>query len=58
MRLLTWGQDGETFSYEGSVTTGTIRYGERFKFTATGPRSPQADGFFHGFGRALLPSGQ
>src|SRR5258708_21864256 len=34
--ILTWGQEGETFSYDGSVNTGTtIRYGQRFKFTAT-----------------------
>ncbi len=34
--LLTWGREGETFSYEGSVATDTtIHYGKDFKYKAT-----------------------
>ena len=33
--ILTWGQDGETFYYEGSVSTGTtIHYGDSYRHTA------------------------
>lgn len=34
-KLLTWGGDGETFRYDGSVASGTvIHYGEDYRWTA------------------------